>query len=141
MASWIGDPDQVERLAAVYDDAANEVAQIGRDRESAIERADWQSPSAERYRHAARERRRACEHSAVEMQDIARALRRHAAWIRERESELRSLEARIRSWAASHPPNPLDPLPDASLITYWPAALSPDWEALASRLRANGVYF
>jgi hypothetical protein len=141
VASWIGDAHQVERVAGAYDDAAHEIAHIGRQRESEIERADWEAPSADRHRSAARERRRACEHAANEMQEVARALRRHAAWIRERESELRSLEARIRAWAAAHPPNPADPFPDASLITYWPPPLSPDWESLAARLRANGVYF
>lgn len=141
MASAIGDAHQVEHVANVFDEAARELVHVGRDQASNLENAQWQAPVADRERSSAREQRSRAEQAGQDLLDIARALRRHATWIRERESELRSLEARIRAWAAAHPPDPTSPLPDASLITYWPPPLSTEWEDLASRLRANGAYF
>lgn len=137
----LGDASAVERLANLYDNAASDLARIGRERAREIDGADWQAPAAQRYRSAAHRRTGDCDRNANEMQDMARSLRQHARWIRETEAELRNLERRIRSWAASHPPNPADPAPDASLITWWPASLSPDWRSLAARLRANGAHF
>jgi hypothetical protein len=141
MASPIGDAAQVERLATMFESAADEVVRTGRARASRLGHASWQSAGADRCRQRAANRAHACEDEAREMQDLARALRRHANWIRETESELRDLERRISSWAAVHPANPTDPAPDASLIAWWPPPLDPAWRDLAARLRANGAYF
>ncbi len=141
MASPIGDAAAVDRLAGLFDRAAQELVDLTRTRARRIEGAEWQSPGADRYRRVTVDRVRECERQAVELQDLARCLRRHAAWVRQTEGELRDLERRIRAWAAAHPPNPADPAPDASLITWWPASMDPAWRDLAARLRANGAYF
>jgi hypothetical protein len=141
VASGVGDARHVDSVADACARVASTIATVADHCQIAVESSVWEAPVASRYRNSVRDQRHLAEHIANVVRDLARALARHAEWIREREAELRSLEARIRHWAACHPPNPADPFPDASLITYWPAPLSSEWDDLAARLRANGAYF
>jgi hypothetical protein len=143
MSSPVGDAFAVDQLASTYENAAHQLVDSARRVERQLEHAVWQGPKADRFRQAASQRRWRCEQQAAEMQDIARALRRHAQWIRDRERSLVSLEQRIIAWATANPPPPdgIPRGPDASLIRHWPGRMSPDWEDLARQLRAMGATF
>jgi uncharacterized protein YukE len=141
MSSVIGDADQIDALARTCQSSAAAISDIGDAAKRTIDSACWQGPKADRYRSAAGDRANRLHGESNELRDIAQALSAHAQWIRDRESQLRSIERRIRAWAHAHPLGWAPGQPDASLITWWPAPVHPDWERIAAILHRAGVVF
>lgn len=154
--SSIGDADAVDDLARRCQDAAGTMDAAARTMMGRVEEmvgaGTWQGPRAGYFLRRADERRHMLFRQRDELARLADALRLRARRIREREDHLRRLEQRIRNWAEVHPApdlvtqvidavTPLDSGPHAGMIGEYPPHLSPQWEAVASRLRARGAVF
>lgn len=139
----IGDSAGARRMGRALRNGSGEIDRVEHSFQRAVDGSVSQGVFglAERaFRSLQSQRTNGLEH---QMNDLAAALDRHAAWVDETERELRDLERRIRRWAAAHPRgnDPTSSAPNASLIQYWPAPLSFQWRDLAARLRAHGAWF
>lgn len=141
MAHPVGDAAAVEEFARVCRREANKVRDIQGLVEGRVNSTHWVGRRASRLKSDVRVQRGLVNESSDRLNQVARTLDAHAQWIRETIAELENLEYRIRSWAASHPPDPATPGPDASAIGRFPERHSFEWRALANRLWSQGAYF
>jgi hypothetical protein len=102
MSFWLGDPDDLDRIAAQLDADAATVRETASSNVRRAQQARWVSISAQRYRDVVAADRRRADAAAEQLERAAEALRAHAAQIRETLARLaRAGEAGI-AWFTTH---------------------------------------
>jgi hypothetical protein len=137
----VGDDEAVDAAAATLDLYADRVARIGVDGYDSLVGCQFDSPKATVLVQSALGRRTTCTQLAEDLRSAARDVRSHAEWIRDKLARVRSLERRIRDWAAANPAGTSPTGADAALITQFPKSDTLEWEDLAARLNAQGIVF
>ena len=123
MANPIGEPHEVDNLARLYRREADRIEETSASAVQALADVEWVGRRATDTRERVRARHNDISAQVAELRSMARSLESHAQWMRSTIRELESLEARIRTWAAAHPPGS-GVGPDASLIGTYPSYCS-----------------
>lgn len=102
MSFWIGDPDELDRIAAGLDADAEQVRQTALGLVLRSEQAHWVSASAQRYREVVAGDRRRAEGAADGLERSAHLLRAHAERVRERLAWLEKAGPDGVTWLTHH---------------------------------------
>ena len=102
MSFWLGDPDDLDRIAARLDADAAAVRETALGNALRAQQARWVSTSAQRYRDVVAADKRRADAVADELEQAADLLRAHAEQVRETLARLaRAGEAGI-AWFTTH---------------------------------------
>jgi uncharacterized protein YukE len=132
--SWYGDPDALDRLAGALDRQAAHVRERADAIRSLPARAHWRGPAADAFHASVTREALLLDRAAGELEDAARALRAHAATVREQLARIRALEHAITGWFSSQ----LSRLGHA--VTDLPLTGAKEWLEVGDYLRGRGVH-
>ncbi len=141
MVYSIGNPEEVETLARSLRTDASSLGDLYDASTTNLGDTDWVGRRAAETKSLSEGQAATIDDLNTELKTLAKALDDHANWIIAEKKLLSDLESRIRAWASVHPPDPLRPGPDSSLVTPFPEPYDPRWRALGQRLRAAGESF
>jgi hypothetical protein len=143
MATTLGDPEEVERLARRHEAAADEIVRVAEETQRRLLSREFCTSRSTALANAAAARTQEAYVQAGELRDIARSLRAHATWIRDTLAEMQQLERRIRAWALANPlpATGVSLSPDAGIVGTYPPPGSLGWRDVADLLRTRGVVF
>ena len=133
--------ESIRDLARRYSTTAAELSSVTQNATNRLNGMSWEGGAANQARGRQRDRSGRARRLAEEMAELSRLLMRHADEVDRIQDDLRRLESRIRAWAAANPPDPSTPLPDESLITWWPPRHHTGWYDLERLLRSRGAVF
>lgn len=141
--SVLGNPDQIEALAARLERDAAHLDDIGNDLVRRLDQAWWRCAKADRYRNEMRARRADAGRRAEDFRAIAADLRRHAQSVRQTMTRINGLERNIRNWMrqAAANPNAKPPWEQWGIRIRLPASGDPAWLDLQRTLARFGVRF
>ena len=136
----LGDDADVDLLATACFASADWLADIGRRWADRVETAQWQCKKADHHRRIARDRKYNAEIHALGLRQLARDLRHHATWIRDRTGQLNAFEDLVRGWFDSGAADAKVPpgQPPCERPAY-PARGDPDWQNVIDKLRRDGA--
>lgn len=126
----LGDPEELEALAARYDLRASQLQQMTHRVDGRFRTATWVGPKADRWRARMQFRAREGARLADELRAVARELRRCAAEIRAEIAALHRIERLVRDLLTSVADTVNDLIDPLTL----PAPGDPAWRAVARRL-------
>jgi uncharacterized protein YukE len=138
--STLGDPDEIESLAAQYLQRASDIEQVGNDVRRQVGESTWTSAKADRFRAETHRHEAEATGLAGEFRELAAELRAAAANLRTELSELDGIERSIRSTVDGFRPN-TGVAPPWEGTRWNPANLpprgDPAWRSVARDLRLD----
>lgn len=130
----IGDPEELEALAARYELRAAQVDQALQQLYAKFASATWTCTKADRWRAHVRRQRAEARAIATELRAIAAALRRSAAAVRNELNVLHRLERAVRSLLEAAVRSAADAAHHAIDLRDLPASGDPSWRSIARKL-------